>query len=369
MHCSPHTLIRTDILEASSYAVPCAEGFIKLDAMENPFTLPATLAQELGQRLGEAALNRYPAPRPLELIEKIKRTMHVAPGCDVLLGNGSDEIISLLMVACAKPGAKVIAPVPGFVMFELLARQAQIEFIGVPLLPDFSLDQVAMQAAIKEHAPALIFLANPNNPTGTLYNEAEIEQLIRAAPSSLVVMDEAYGPFSPTSWMPRLQEFDNVLLMRTFSKLGLAGIRLGYLAGSPQWLTQLDKVRPPYNINVLTQIASSYALDHIDVLNAQAQQLCSERARLSAALSAQSEVGKTITVYPSAGNFLLVRVPDASFIFESLLKQRILVKNVSAAHPLLHQCLRLTIGRPEENDQLIKGIHTALSAMPTSRLG
>ncbi len=250
---TPQDIIRREVLAMTSYPVPDATGFVKLDAMENPFRLPHPLAAQLGERLAGVALNRYPAPRPDTLLEKIKRVMNVPANCDVLLGNGSDEIISMISMACAKPGAKVLAPVPGFVMYQVSAQLANLEFIGVPLHADFTLDTDAMLAAIAEHRPAVVYIAYPNNPTGTLYDDTAIERIIAAANQSLVVIDEAYQPFAERSWMPRAGEFGNVVVMRTVSKLGLAGIRLGYLAGRAAWLTEFDKVRPPYNINVLTQ--------------------------------------------------------------------------------------------------------------------
>ncbi len=222
---TPQDIIRRDVLAMTSYPVPDATGYIKLDAMENPFPLPPVLAAHLGEHLAGVALNRYPAPRPEALIEKIKRVMGVPAGCDVLLGNGSDEIISMVSVACAKPGAKVLAPMPGFVMYQMSAKLANLDFIGVPLKSDFTLDTEAMLAAIAEHEPAVVYLAYPNNPTGTLYDDADMERIIAAANKSLVVIDEAYQPFAQQSWLPRADAFDNVVVMRTVSKLGLAGIR------------------------------------------------------------------------------------------------------------------------------------------------
>ncbi|MEQ5839961.1 histidinol-phosphate transaminase [Paraburkholderia acidicola] len=353
---TPQDIIRRDVLAMTSYPVPDATGFVKLDAMENPFSLPPVLAAHLGEHLAGVALNRYPAPRPEALIEKIKRVMQVPAACDVLLGNGSDEIISIISLACANPGAKVLAPVPGFVMYQMSAKFAHLEFIGVPLKADFTLDADAMLAAIAEHAPAVIYLAYPNNPTGTLYDEADMERIIAAADRSLVVIDEAYQPFAQQSWLPRADQFDNVVVMRTVSKLGLAGIRLGYLAGRPAWLTEFDKVRPPYNVNVLTQAAADFLLDHVDVLDAQAAQLRDERTRLAAAVAQLPGA----EVFPSAGNFLLVRVPDASIAFETLLTARILVKNVSKMHPLLANCVRLTVGSPEQNDQMLAALKLVL---------
>ncbi|HEY4351032.1 MAG TPA: histidinol-phosphate transaminase [Paraburkholderia sp.] len=353
---TPQDIIRRDVLAMTSYPVPDATGYVKLDAMENPFQLPPPLAAQLAERLSGVALNRYPAPRPGALIDKLKRVMRVPADCDVLLGNGSDEIISMISVACAQPGAKMLAPVPGFVMYQVLAQFANLEFIGVPLNADFTLDTGAMIAAIEEHQPAVVYLAYPNNPTGNLFDENDIERIIAAANRSLVVIDEAYQPFAGRSWMPRAGEFDNVVVMRTVSKLGLAGVRLGYLAGRAAWLGEFDKVRPPYNINVLTQATVDFLLDHVDVLDAQAAQLRAERAKLSQAVAGLPGA----TVFPSAGNFLLVRVPDASATFETLLNARVLIKNVSKMHPLLANCVRLTVGSPEENTQLLAALKLAL---------
>jgi histidinol-phosphate aminotransferase len=201
-----------------------------------------------------------------------------------------------------------------------------------------------------------VYLAYPNNPTGTLYDDADIERVIAAASKSLVVIDEAYQPFAQQSWLPRAADFDNVVVMRTMSKLGLAGIRLGYLAGKASWTTEFDKVRPPYNVNVLTQAAAHFMLDHLDVLDAQAAELRTERTHLEDAIKALPGA----TVFPSAGNFLLVRVPDAAVVFETLLTSRVLVKNVSKMHPLLANCVRLTVGSAEENAQMIAALKLAL---------
>jgi histidinol-phosphate aminotransferase len=355
---TPQDIIRRDVLAMTSYPVPDATGFVKLDAMENPFTLPAALAAQLGEHLAAVALNRYPAPRPEVLLAKLRSAMRVPADCDVLLGNGSDEIISLITMACARPGAKVLAPLPGFVMYSIAAKFAQVEFVGVPLKADFTLDADAMLAAIAEHRPAVTWLAYPNNPTGTLFDDVVIERIIEAAQQAqgLVVIDEAYQPFAQKSWMPLAGEFDNVVVLRTMSKLGLAGIRLGYLVGRPSWLNEFDKVRPPYNVNVLTQAAASFLLDHMDVLDAQAAQLRAGRATLAA------QVAKLpgAEVFESAGNFLLVRVPDADAVFDTLLSARVLIKNVSKMHPLLANCIRLTVGTPDENALLLAALKLVL---------
>jgi histidinol-phosphate aminotransferase len=352
----PADIIRPDVLSMTTYAVADATGFVKLDAMENPFALPAPLAAQLGEVLAGVALNRYPEPRPAARLAKLKQVMGVPAAADLLLGNGSDEIISMIAIACAKPGAKLLAPVPGFVMYQMSAKFAQLEFVGVPHRADLTLDVDAMLAAIAEHKPAIVYLAYPNNPTGTLYADADIERIIAAAQGGLVVIDEAYQPFAQESWIGRVLDYENVVVMRTVSKLGLAGIRLGYLAGAPAWLNEFDKVRPPYNVNVLTQAAAEFMLDHVDVLEAQAAQLREERAKLAAALAALPGT----TVFPSAANFLLVRMPDADAAFSALLNAKVLVKNVGKMHPLLANCLRLTVGTPDENAQMLAALELAL---------
>lgn len=350
-------IIRPEVVDLAAYQVQDAAGFVKLDAMENPYTLSAELQQALATRLAQVALNRYPVPSYSGLKAAIKQKMGVPQDYDLVLGNGSDELISMVSVACAKPGAKVLAPVPGFVMYAMSARLAGMQFVGVPLNADLSLDRAAMLAAIAEHRPAIIYLAYPNNPTGTLYDVADIEAILLAAgDTGVVIVDEAYQPFSPVSFMSRLAEFDNLLVMRTVSKLGLAGIRLGYMTGNQALLEQLEKVRPPYNINVLTEAAAEFMLEQVAVLDAQAAQLCAQRGLMAEALACLPGV----RVFPSAANFLLIRVPQAEQVFVKLLKQKILVKNVGKMHVLLENCLRVTVGTPEENSLFLDAFSASL---------
>lgn len=352
-------IIRPDIRSMSAYHIPDSTGFVKLDAMENPYALPDYLRTELGMRLSGVALNRYPAPSCISLKEKICTKLGVADGFDVLLGNGSDELISMIAVACAKPGAKVLAPAPGFVMYALSAQFAGMEFIGISLRKDLTLDTDAMLAAIALHQPSLIYLAYPNNPTGTLYDTGDMVKIIHAAGDScLVIVDEAYQPFAQTTFMPRLPEFANLIVMRTLSKLGLAGIRLGYMAASKSLLNEFDKVRPPYNINVLTQATAEFMLDHLDVLDAQAGLIRAERAALIAALTTLSGV----KVFPSMANFVLIRVQNSEQIVASLRERRVLIKNVGKMHALLKDCLRVTVGTPEENALFLGALQASLEA-------
>jgi len=356
------TIIRADVRALAVYHVPDASGVLKLDAMENPYVLPSAMRHELGQRLAEVALNRYPVPSYTLLKEKICAQLGVAAGFDVVLGNGSDELITILSVACAKPGAKVLAPIPAFVMYALSAKLSGLEFVGVPLQPDFSLDLPAMLAAIALHRPVITYLAYPNNPTGALFDDDAMVAIIEAVgDQGIVVVDEAYQPFAQASFMLRLAQFDNLIVMRTVSKLGLAGIRLGYMAGNAGLLREFEKVRPPYNINVLTQCAAEYVLEHTAVLEQQAALIRAERSRVSAAMRAFAG----LEVFRSDANFILVRVKSVSQgaddVFANLLAHKILVKNVSKMHPLLHNCLRITISTPDENARLLGALAAALS--------
>jgi len=340
--------IRADVRAIGGYHVADASGFIKLDAMENPYQLPEPLRAELAGRLSEAVLNRYPAPTYATLKEKLRATQGIPAGYDVSLGNGSDELISIVAIATARQGhrAVVLAPVPAFVMYPRSAQFAGMDFIGVPLKADFSLDLPAMLAAVKEHQPKLVFIAYPNNPTGNLYDAGDIVAIIDAVgDTGIVVVDEAYEPFARTSFMERLPQHDNLVVMRTLSKLGLAGIRLGYMSAHPKLLEQFEKVRPPYNVNILTQVAAEFALDHVDVLNEQAAAINAERSNMVAALSRLPGV----EVFPSAANFLLLRVPDADRTVAALVQERVLIKNLSKMHPLLAGCIRVTVSTPQEN--------------------
>ena len=351
------TIIRPEILAQSSYHVPDAHNMVKLDAMENPYPLPDAIKAEFGAHLAHVALNRYPVPTYRLLKDKICREFGIPAGFDVMLGNGSDELISMLSIACAKPGAKVVAPIPTFVMYAISAQLAGMEFVGVPLSAALGLDMPAMLAAIQEHRPALLYLANPNNPTGSWFDEADLLQLINAMSDiGLVVIDEAYQPFAPSSMMPRLPEFAHVIVMRTVSKIGLAGLRLGYMSAAPELLAEVEKVRPPYNINVLTAAAAEFLLDHMSIFDEQAHKLCVERE----ALIKELQSIKNVHAFPSKANFVLIKIENAEQIFKKLLAHRILIKNVGKMHPLLTNCLRVTVSTPEENRLFIDALKATL---------
>ncbi len=351
-------LLRPDVQGLHAYAVQPSTGMVKLDTMENPFGLPAPLRQALGRRLAEVALNRYPAERIDDLKAALALHAQLPAGCGLMLGNGSDELISLLTLALDVPGNVVMAPLPGFVMYEMSARLQGVRFVGVPTTADFELDLPAMLQAIEQHQPALIWLAYPNNPTANLWDDTAIERIIEAAPG-LVVMDEAYQPFAERDSMAWMQRHDHVLIMRTLSKFGLAGVRIGYLMGRAALVRELDKLRPPFNVSVLNAEAALFALEHAAEYERQAGLIRAERARVMQALARHPG----LRVFDSQANMVLVRMPeavDAARVFAGIKARKVLIKNVSGLHPLLAGCLRITIGTAEENTLLLAAFEAAL---------
>ena len=355
-------VIRQDVKSMHAYAIQPSAGLIKLDAMENPFRLPEALQRELGERLGRVAINRYPAGCVADVITALSGYVKLPAGCKLMLGNGSDELISLLALACDVPGASILAPLPGFVMYEMSAKLQGLKFVGVPTTAAFELDEAAMLAAIETHRPAITYIAYPNNPTANLFDEGTVQRIVEAVgrQGGLVVFDEAYQPFSSRSWMGKVGSdntaHDHVLVMRTLSKFGLAGVRLGYMVGAAALIDEIDKVRPPYNISALNAEAALFALDHADEFAAQAEVLRAERTTLQAALKAIPG----ITPFPSEANMILVRVPDSARCFEGMKARGVLVKNIAGLHPLLINCLRLTVGTPEENVLMIAALKASL---------
>ena len=354
---TPEELIRPEILALSAYSVHDASGMAKLDAMENPYVLPEALRREVGALAADAPLNRYPDPAGRALKAALRRAMEIPQGAEILLGNGSDELIQLVAMALAKPGATIVAPEPSFVMYRMIATFCGLRYVGVPLRSDFKVDAEELLATIAREQPAVVFIAYPNNPTGNLYPAEVVKAVLQQAPG-LVVIDEAYHAFAGASFLADLPSYPNLVVMRTLSKLGLAGLRLGFLAGAPVWLKEVDKLRLPYNVNVLTQTIAARVLAHGEVLRAQAEAILEERGRLLAALQAIEGVA----AFPSDANFILFQVDDAPRIFEGLKARAVLIKNLHGSHPLLHNCLRVTVGAAEENAAFLEALGSLVSA-------
>jgi histidinol-phosphate aminotransferase len=354
--------IRQDVQSMHAYAVQDAAGMVKLDAMENPYTLPPALQAKLGERIGKLAINRYPGARIEDLKTALRAYAQVPANYALMLGNGSDELISLLAMACGIAGGKVLAPLPGFVMYAMSAQLQGLEFIGVPLSADFELDEAAMLTAINREKPAITYIAYPNNPTANLWNEGVIKKIIAACAEygGMVVMDEAYQPFSSQSWINQIHAAPevnaNVLLMRTLSKFGLAGVRLGYMTGPAALINEVDKLRPPYNISVLNCECALFALENKEAFTLQARAIVAQRAMLIEAIS-QLPGAQALK---SDANMFLVRVADAAKTFEGLKQRGVLIKNVSKMHPLLHNCLRISVGTPDENHTMLAALRASL---------
>lgn len=349
--------VRPEIRALSAYHVPDPGDCIKLDAMENPYRWPDDLVNAWLERLRSVSINRYPDPAARRLQSALRAAMQIPDGMGVLLGNGSDELIQMIVQTLAAPGRVILAPEPTFVMYRLIAQVAGLKFTGVPLKDDFALDLDAMLEAIDLHQPAVVFLAYPNNPTGNLFDAAAVRRIIGAAPG-LVVVDEAYAAFASDSFMAMLTEYANLLVLRTVSKMGLAGLRLGLLVGPQDWLGEIDKTRLPYNIGVLTQASAEFALEHRDVLDAQTARIRADRTAMLTALQALP----SLTVYPSEANFILFRTPvgRATALFEGLRGRGILVKNLSASGDALRDCLRVTVGAPDENAAFLSALRDLL---------
>ena len=344
--------IRDDIKSMSAYRIAdLPEGFIKLDAMESPyhpFARFPELSNEWLRLIAQAQIHLYPNPAASGLQETLRKAFNIPESAAIALGNGSDELIQFLTLLVAQSGAAMLAVEPSFVIYRHNAELYGMNYVGVPLNEDLTLDLPAVLSAIDKHQPALIFIAYPNNPTGVCFRREEVEAIIRAA-RGIVVVDEAYGAFSRDSFLPQAGSIENLVVMRTISKIGFAGLRIGYAAGSPAVMGELAKILPPYNMNQLSLATAKFALQHHDVIQTTIDILKTERERVFNELSA---IGR-LKAFPSEANFITVRVPDADALFNTLKENRILIKKLHGTHPLLAQCVRITIGSPEQNDAVL----------------
>jgi len=351
-------LVSAEVRSLGAYKVPESTGLIKLDAMENPWEWSGDLETRWKEQLSGAQINRYPSADASSLKSAIRNLMGVGDDFDIILGNGSDEIIQLLVMLIAHTNRPILSVEPSFVMYKMLSVWLNVDYVGVPLNQDFSMDVNAILNAIKDNDPAIIFIAQPNNPTGNLFDVDAIREIAKST-RGLVVVDEAYIAFSDSDSLHLLDEFSNVLLMRTLSKVGLAGLRLGILIGSKQWLQEINKIRLPYNINVLTQISAEFAIENYQVFELQTKRLRSNRE----SLLSQLETIPGVYVWPSSANFLLVRIvdKDVNSVHQFLKDQGVLVKLLHGGHDLLVNCLRVNVSTEEENEQLVAALKSALS--------
>ncbi len=343
------------IRDLCAYHVPAAGDMIKLDSMENPYSLPVTLRQQWHELLAGVEFNRYPDPGAKAVKEAICNVFSVPEESAMVLGNGSDELIQMIAALVGGEGRVFLSPEPSFSMYRLISQASRTQYIEYRLNEDFGIDSKSLLNLIEEHQPACIFLAYPNNPTGNSFDRELIDQVISIAPG-LVVVDEAYFSFSGQTYLSELPKYQNLLVMRTLSKSGLAGLRLGMMMGHPDWISQFEKIRLPYNINVLTQATAVFCLENYSVFAEQASEIIQTRVWLMGQLTLRE-----ISTYPSDTNFILMRLnTDATEVFEGLKKKNILIKNLHGSDLALENCLRVTVGTREQCEQFLVALDTLL---------
>ncbi len=344
-------LIRPSVRRLAAYHIDETPVRIKLDAMENPFVMPGTVRRDIAQAARNTLINLYPDPSAKELKKSIASLWKMTPK-QMMLGNGSDELIQAIILAFGGP---VLVPVPTFAMYDLTSRALAQEVVSVPLDAGFDLDAELMIKKAKASKAKVLFLACPNNPTGNRFSEKSVRRILDNVKAAIVI-DEAYYSFSGKSYLPLLKKYPNMIILRTLSKIGFAGLRVGVLVASEGIVNELNKIRLPYNMNSLSQAVAVSALRHRDVLNRQISLLISERKKLYNNLSKVAGV----TAYPSETNFIMIRTEaDASLIHRKLKQAGILIKNLSKPGPL-ENCLRVTIGTPAENKAFIGTLKTIL---------
>jgi histidinol-phosphate aminotransferase len=355
-------LIKPAVAQLRAYDPHKRPGEVKLDANEHPFALPPVVQEAVLRALTAVPVNRYPDPEAESLRHTLAKLLDVAPDM-LLLGNGSDELVQMVLMACGAPGAGVLTPTPTFSMYRLGALMLDQRPVEVPLTANWHLDMPQMLAAIARERPRVTFLATPNNPTANCFDGAAVRQLIEAVPG-VIVIDEAYYEFSGQTVLPLLKSYPHLLVFRTLSKVGMAGLRVGILLGNPAVVQEINKVRLPYNLNAYSQVAAEVVLQHWAGMAPEFRLVIDERHRLRAGL----ERIPGVTVFPSQANFLLARVDaGGAGVWEALGAEGILVRHFPGS-PALHDCLRITVGTPSENERLLAALQTVVATMsPLSR--
>lgn len=344
-----NALVRENVRELIPYQakeIPCK---IKLDANESPFCI------RLSDFISEIniALNRYPDPEALLLRKAIAKKIGLSYK-NIMVGNGSDELIYYLILTFGGP---VLYPVPTFAMYGIIAKAVGVEPVESRLDENFDINDEEILKLIKSKKPALIFLSSPNNPTGNTFSADKILRIIEFAEknSSIVVIDEAYQPFSSNKgFLPFLKDYDNLLILRTLSKIGFAGLRVGYLIGEERFLHEVGKVRLPYNVDSLSQYVATEALNKFyPQIKKFILQIVKERQRLYNELLKL----KGLKVYPSEANFILLQLKNSKAVYKKLISEGILVRDLSSA---IKNAIRVTIGTREENDEFLRTLRKIL---------
>ncbi|GAV30866.1 imidazole acetol-phosphate transaminase [Coriobacteriaceae bacterium EMTCatB1] len=334
---------REALRDLAPYDAKHVDAEVMLASNENPLNLPGELLDRLEELVVRIPYNRYPDPMATRLREEIAEANGLEPG-NVLVGNGGDELIMDLVLAWGGPGRVVLDFPPTFVMYSIDAKATDSTLVQIPRKPDFSIDEDALMARLARGDVDLVFIANPNNPTGTLAPETLLIDVLNAT-DALVVVDEAYFEFSRHTMRPHMSRHANLAILRTFSKaFSLAALRAGYLLAHEDVIAELTKVRQPYSVNRFTQAAARLVFRERPVFEAAISQLLRNRDMLVHGLS---EI-EGVEVFSSEANFVLFRVEHASAVWRDLLKEHsVLVRDFSRT-PGLEDCLRVSVGTEEE---------------------
>ncbi len=345
-------LIRPNIRSLTAYSakeIPCR---VKLDANESPYGLSESVLADLMSSKSRKlfrTINRYPDPEGKAIKKILSKDLRLKPA-NILLGNGSDELIYYLITTFGGP---VLYPVPTFSMYGIISKALNEKCIPMPLDNEFDIDIEPVLKAIRKERPRLIFLSSPNNPTGNCFSSEKILKIIEVS-KGIVVVDEAYHMFSSEmGFLPLLKDYRNLAIMRTLSKIGLAGLRLGFLIADTKIIEEVNKVRLPFNVNSISQAIASKVLKDKSRLNSVVQLIASEREKLFN----EMERIKGIRPYPSEANFILFKVKDPDRVYNALLKKSILVRNIK---DVIKGCLRVTVGTPKENKAFLQALQEIL---------
>lgn len=346
--------VSPNIKSISSYSVPDIDCSIRLDGNESPYDLENEYKNLVLQELGKVSLNRYPHPSYYSIKSRLSE-INSFPKEGILLGNGSDEIIQMLIMVFTGKTGKVLVPSPTFSMYKLSSLALNKSVIESKLDKEFDIDIKDFKSTIYEYDPDLVFLATPNNPTGNCFAREKIIEILEMT-DSIVVIDEAYFDFSGVSYISLSKKYPNLMILRTMSKIGFASIRLGMLFGNPDLVFELNKARMPYNINSLSLAVMNYVLENRDMLDEKIKIVINERNKLKNELDRFTG----LKIYPSDANFFLVKTDDADFLFNELIKKDILVRNLNSKGRLKN-CIRITVGTPLENEKLLEALASIFS--------
>ena len=347
--------VKEGIRGLSPYSVPHFKCRVKLDGNESPFPPPKEVLEKVIREIKEVPMNRYPDPEAMVLREKVSKITDF-PLDGIVLGNGSDELIEMLVTTFSGGTGRVLFPVPTFSMFRITSIALGLEPVEVELDDKFDIDVNSMVNEIKTKNPDLIFLASPNNPTGNRFSDDRIFEILKLS-SGIVVIDEAYCDFSGKSFLPLIEQYENLIVLRTMSKVGFAGIRIGILFGRVELTREINKVRLPYNVNSLSQRVAEVVLDRVGFVTEGIQLISRERSRVYKEL----RIMKGVKAFPSDANFILFKVDDADGVFKGLIEKGVLIRNFNSPGRL-ENCLRVTIGTPNENNDFLRALREVLSS-------